>query len=303
MTSNAYNKYSDRFKYNDLVRNLKYFHNRVKEYYITKYCFKTDILIDIGSGRGTDAKKWMMNGIKFIIGIEPSSESIKIAIRNYNKYKKEIINETSPDKYMSKIIYLNGVGDKIWSNGSAALSNRDKSSFIYLFKQKSVKATNINMFWTIHYMLDTVNNFRNIITNLDRNSVKGTVLTILCMDGKKIYDLIKENNGSYVIKSQDSPIFSLEALYDYNKSIEELGPYGNKILVKLEGTYGLEKGIEENLVFIDQLNVQLGKIGFSLIESTPFLDVNVEQRSLLTSDQEKVSDLYRALVYKRLDYN
>lgn len=106
-------------------------------------------------------------------------------------------------------------------------------------------------------MMDTENDFNNILTNINNHTMNKSTIIILCMDGDKIYDILKNNNGKYLIEDNNEMIFELEALYDINKTNSSF--YGNKINVKLRGTYGLEKGINENLVFINNLINQFEK--------------------------------------------
>jgi hypothetical protein len=297
-----FQKYSGDIKFSGIVKYLKRFHNMVKKYFIDKYSNNINILIDVGSGRGSDARYWVQNRIKFAIGIEPSNDSIKQAIRNYIK-----LQNMNKGKKITRIQYLNGQGQKNWSDGYAALKEDHIEKFKRYFGNRygkdksSIQADNINLFWTIHYMMDTEEDFNMLMDNIDRHTHIGSTVTILCMNGQKIDGLLKKNKGSIVIKNTNNQqlVFQLDAKYDYKTPINKLPKYGNKISVLLAATYGLQKGIEENLVFTDHLVNEFKKKGFELILEQDFLDVKIPELDKLRDYERKVSDLYIALVFKK----
>lgn len=289
----AYKKYAGPYdKWTDIIKTLKRFHNRVKKYYIEKYCKNKDVILDLGSGRGSDARFWTEFGVKFAVGIEPSIDSIKQAIFMYNKLKRDY---NEQNKKITKIIYLNGSGEKNFDDGSASLREQDTERFIEIFGKKKFKADTINSFWTIHYMMDNEKDFNTLMKNITKHiKINGTVV-VLCMDGQKIHNLLK-NSGVYEVKKGDDIVFKLTAQYNYREN--NLPFFGNKITVELASTYGLEKGIEENLVFVDELINRFKSRNFRLIEQTEFLDVNIPERKELKNYEEKVSDLYLTLVFR-----
>jgi SAM-dependent methyltransferase len=311
----SYKKYQGDFEKSLTTLPLKIFHNNIKGYFIKKFSSDKNVIIDVGSGRGTDARHYMLNNVKLVIGIEPSKDSIEIALKNEKKLR---------DKYKknTKFIYLNGFGEKQWSDGSASIDPNDTTLFIELFKKQNIKADNINLFWTIHYMMDTYNDFHTLLNNIKNQLKNNGTVVVLCMDGKKIHELLQKNQGYYSVKqetsSHDKPqqitetsshekpqqvtetssheIFGLKALYPYK---ENIGIFGNKIEVYLKATYGLEKGIIENLVFIDDLIKFFADNGFKLIMRKNHMDLSfLKSFQDLTNAHKKVAELYEALVFK-----
>lgn len=280
----SYIKYQGKFEKSSLVHGLKKFHNRIKGYFIRK--FSQNTVIDIGSGRGSDAFYYVKNKINCVIGIEPSKDSIDRAIRQQKKYSN-----TS-----TEFIYLNGTGEKNWDNGEAALSFEYKEKFIHIFNEKNIQANTINMFWTIHYMMNTYNDFYTLLKNIKSHLKKNGYLVILCMNGEKIHQLLQKYKGYYSIKHDNQEIFAIRAEYPFNKKI---GIFGNPITVYLKGTYGLEKGIIENLVFIEELTKILKEEGFQKILQKNHLELNfIKEFKLLSESEKKISELYEALVFK-----
>lgn len=290
-----YEKYSGDFEKDDVLNKLKIYHRSVKKYYIAKYSKNKDLLIDIGSGRGADIETWILNNINMVVGIEPSVDSIKESIKRYKNFMNKYRN-----KKITKISFLNGVGDKNWNNGSAALRNEDVNRFIDLFDKKRIQADNINMCWTIHYMLDNKEDFKNLLINIKNHlKINGTIV-ILTMDGDMIHEILKKNNGIYEIKKDTDVVFSLESLYDLDKDVEK-EHYNNKITVNMKATYGLEKGIGENLVFSDFLIKSFVRNGFELLEKTKFLDLPIDYKEKLFDYEKKISSLYLGFVFKKIE--
>ena len=172
-------------------------------------------------------------GIKKVIGIEPSEKSINSAIKKYMSMKS------------IKVIYINAVGDKLFQDGSAGLTDQSKQMLVNIFKN-NVNADVIHLFWTIHYCMNTKQDFNNLFRNIDGNLRIGGKVIILYMNGALIHKIFKKYNGNYKNIVDGNLIFELKSYYDYTKSI--LQPYGNTIGIKMAGAYGLDNEIKENLV-------------------------------------------------------
>jgi len=191
----SYNKYQGKIKKDGKISKLKHFHNCVRMHFLRKNNQDAGLVIDIGSGRGPEIDTWIDIGIKSVIGIEPSKDSIIKAIRRYkfldNERKKRI-----------HITYIRGVGNKSWNDGEAALDDKSRESMIKYFGKKKVKADKIDLFWTIHYMMDTKTDMLALMNNIDVHSKKETYITILCMDGDRILELLQKNDGVYSVMEE-----------------------------------------------------------------------------------------------------
>jgi hypothetical protein len=281
----SYDKYSGKTNFFPIMSNIKRCHNLIKRTMISKFDENIDLLIDIGSGRGSDIFTWNISNIKRVIGIEPSSDSIKQSIFKYKKISS---------KSNMKIQYLNGIGNKKWDDGSASLNEKDTSRFIELFGKRKIKADRINLFWTIHYMLDSVNDFKYLFNNIDTHLKIGGKVVMMYMSGSKISKLLERNNGEYVITKNDDVIFKLTQEYD---NIDDI--FGNKIKVFFKGTYGLEKGIVENLVFGNFIRKHFKKNNYELVYKKKYTDLDLDCIKEQTEDEKKISSLYYIMVFEK----
>lgn len=288
----GYEKYSGPPKRLEIVAKVKKFHNQTKRYYIKNFASNSRLLVDVGSGRGTDIRFWADYKVEWAIGIEPSQDSIKRAIRYLIHLKKERTN-------LPKVQYLNGVGNLRWANGTAAIRPEDRDRFIQLFGKRKLKAENINMHWTIHYMMDTEGDFQTLMTNITNHTKENSLVTILCMNGEKIHRYLQKHDGVYdVTTPEEETAFRLDARYDYKQ--EEFPPYGSQISVQFAGVYGLGKGIEENLVSIEHLTREFKKVGFQLEHQEDYLNLPIDEKDELRDYERKISDLYMGLVFRRV---
>ena len=149
-------------------------------------------------------------------------------------------------------------------------------------------------------MMDTDKDFKAILYNIKNHTKSGGVVVVLCMDGEKIDKYFKRNNGKRIIKAPTGEVaFELDANYDYNKSFNKLSHFGNKITVKMAGTYGLQEGINENLVSVNFIESEIKNVGFDLISKKNFLDITIPARGELRKHERKISELYVGLVFRK----
>ena len=109
------------------------------------------------------------------------------------------------------------------------------------------------------------------------------------MDGYKILDKLK-NNENYKVYNKDEEIFHIEKKYETKNIVK------TKIRVYLKGTYGLEKGIEENLVFDKELFEKLDN--FKVIKTEDY--INLECAKSLDENQKKITELYKYVILERI---
>jgi hypothetical protein len=288
-----YDKYSTKPKWLDIVKNVKTFHNMTKKYYIQNFATLSNLLIDIGSGRGSDLRFWIDYQIKKVIGIEPSSESIKLAINFYKKMRGQY-----KDKGIPRVQYLNGLGNLDWDDGKAAIRPEDRKRFIQIFGINKTKADNINMHWTIHYMMDTKKDFETLLHNCVKHTHSNSLITVLCLDGEMIHEKLKEGKGVYEIFANNGELaYKLEAKYPHDE--QKFNKYGSKITVTFAGIFGLGQGIVENLVSVPNLIRKFEKNGFELIHHKNYMELDIPEKKMLRDYEIKISELHIGLVFKK----
>lgn len=325
MTTESFNLYKGKSTYHTITSPVKKCHILIKQYIIALFSSNIDVLIDIGSGRGNDMEFWMDTNIKTVYGLEPSADSIKTAIFRLIK----LLNPNNPQhkdrhnnpqhkgqhkdqhkgqhkghyKGQTKITFIRAIGNMSWHDGSAGLDDKSKLSLTKIFRN-NIYADRIHLFWTIHYCMDTKQDFQTLFNNINNNIKTGGKVVISCMNGKLIHKLFQKNNGTYVNKTKDGEVlFELNSHYDHMNN--HISPYGNVIGVKLAGAYGLDSEIKENLVGLKFVINYFCKQGYKLILNDNFVDYaeknNIECMKNYTSIQKKISYFYNIIVLEKID--
>lgn len=247
--------------------NIKRFHTMVKKHYILKYCNNCDSLLDIGSGRLRDLDFWNNARIKHVVAIEPSKDSVKQAIHRIVKRK-----------YKVKVNVINGYGDESW--------NETKYKQVYQNKPYDC----ITFQFTIHYMFKNMN---ILMSNLASVSKKGTKVLVMFVDGDYVYDALQKNNGRIEVRNEQEPIFGIYTLYKDRKKKD------TQVLVYFKGTYGVQAGSLEYLMFPDDLKDIFYESGFDLVEQKNFLELELKEKDVMTDIQKQVSKFYVAMIFEK----
>lgn len=265
----AFDIYKGKSIYDPYTALIRHFHLDVKQQLFYKYCSNIDYLLDIGSGKLTDAQYWNKVGVKNVIGIEPSKESIQAG---YDRLKK--FGNKTPVKI------INGLGDVDWKSDS-------KYDPIFEHKYDAIVFN-----FTLHYMMY---NIEILMKNILQVSKKGTKVIITCMDGKLIHEELHKH-GKIEVRHNDQPIFAIFPKYDNTQ--KEI-PKRSDILTYFKGTYGVANGSIEPLVDVDRLIRFFENNGYKLLEHKKFLDYNSKNKQKMSNTQKKVSYYYTSLIFER----
>lgn len=257
-----------RYRYtNDII----IYHTNVMNYYVDNY-FDKEKLLDIGAGPLRQAEYYEEIGIKHLVAIEPSKESIKTGLERY---------ETKTKKRM-KLDFIEGIGDEIWSGNPVyqpVMDNAPYKSILFKF--------------TIHYM---IKNLDILLDNLVSTVTPDATIIISCIDGTKLMERMK-NKKKYEIYLGDDPLYGV---YDF-PSKDDTENY-KQIMIYFKGVYGVESGSIEYIVDINYLIDKFKQIGFDIILSKNFMDIDVPELNKLRSNyndaQKRVSQLHHLLIFK-----
>lgn len=266
-STNSYDIYKGKIMYDPDTTIIKKFHLDVKEQIFYKYCKNINYLLDVGTGKLTDARFWNRVGIKNVIGIEPSIESIKSGMEKVKKFGTK-----------TNIQIVNGIGDEDWEKNNKYKSIFDNKYDVVTFQ------------YTLHYMIQ---NFDILLNNLKKVIKSGTKIIMLLMDGNLIHNELQKY-GRIEIRNAQEPIFSIVPKYDYkNTKLTN----NNDVLVYFKGAYGVASGSIEPLVNIENLIEKLKESNIRLIERKKFLDYNSKTKHEMSYIQKKVSYYYTSLIF------
>jgi len=212
---------------------LRDFHSEIKAKLIMKYA-KNKSVLDIGSGKGEDVGKYVKAKSKPVVGFDLVQEEYPHP--NYMTFHK-----------VSNPIY-------------------NVKNFI----NKNQKFDVININFAIHYFLGNKKLFESLILNIHDNIKKGGIVMATVLDGKKIYQALKNKN------KVSTSVVNFEK--KYNNSLNFNSPkfkfLGQKVNVMVKGTkYFGNKPITEFLFNFTKFLAIMEKMDFELVEMKNFSEL------------------------------
>ncbi len=202
---------------------VRKFNNYVKTQIINRFkknMTENSWLIDIASGKGQDLYKFINTGVRNILCIDNNENNLcEIIKRKYNYAN----NNSFDDSQVSIFIKNIDINEPYVDN----LSDLKRNLQINKSETKLIVCN-----FAIHYFVKnsaSINNFVNFVNNLMPSNSR---LIISCLNGKKIYDLLKENKEwgdkiRYYISCDN-----LGTKFTTGKEIDILLPFSNGNLYK-----------------------------------------------------------------------
>jgi SAM-dependent methyltransferase len=206
---------------------MRDFHSEIKSKLIQKYA-KGKSVIDIGSGKGEDVGKYVKANSKPVVGFDLVKEEYPHP--NYMTFHK--------------------VNNEIYR--------------IKNYVKQKYDVININ--FAIHYFFKNRATFESLVMNIHENLKKGGVIMATVLDGKLIYQSLKNKNkvntNKYTMTKK------------YNNSVNINSPkfklLGQEVEVLVKGTKYFNKPISEFLFNFDKFLKIMEQMGFELVEKGNF---------------------------------
>jgi len=173
----------------DTFKFMRRYHNKLKKMLFNSVC-GNDVLLDIGSGRGGDAKKW--ENFRKIYAVEPDSSNIDELEKRVEMFKL---------KNKTKILKANGEDHTLISN----FMGKDKANVIALMLSMSFMWKSEN---TVKKLAKTIESTiaddgKIIFFTIDGNAVKQFFNPLM---GKESYTLDLNKNNEFVYNREKREI-------------------------------------------------------------------------------------------------
>lgn len=155
--------------------------------------------------------------------------------------------------------------------------------------------------FALHYMCDTLDNLRNLLTFNARMLCVGGLFMFTVMDGAAVFDLLRDTptGQSYSMLENDAPKYEIRKLYTGAK----ITPAGQMISVRLPFSDVL---YDEPLCNILTVIAEAKKLGLSVVQNEvmaanlpQFQRANRPIYDLLTADDKKYIQLFRCVVVRK----
>lgn len=283
-------------KKTSLGKEMREFHNKIKNFLIQKYTPKKNVL-DIGIGKGGDIHKYYHAKVKSLVGVEPSAYDLfhasDSAVQRYTNLKKKEVDNSVP-----KFIFIQtdfGLPLTVSKQTSIDKQNKENNDNIKDFLKKNKKYNVINFSFSFHYLY--VDKYKEqLFKNINDKLAKKGFLIITIFDGDKINQFLNDKQQQNVYHSDNKIFFSIKRIS--NSEIELYNSIYNQ-----DNTF-----YSEPIVFYKTLQKELKDFcGLKLVETKLFEDYLDENKSefqnLLTNNSPevqaslKLSKLYRYYVF------
>lgn len=263
-----------------ITQGMRDFHNLyVKKRLIVSVSNRDNTLIDYACGKGGDLPKWIMAKLKFVFGIDISSDNIENrkdgACSRYLTAKGE-------NKQTPYCIFVNGDSSLNIRSGNAIRNEKAKQITHSIFgsisinkdlgpaveRQHAIGMDGFNISscqFAIHYMFENKDKIYNFIRNVaDCTKVNGYFVGT-CYDGQSVFNMLKKKKigeSENIYLDETKKVWSITKNYSINTFDDTIESLGQEILVYQDS---INQTIPEYLVNFKFLINEMDKFGLKLI--------------------------------------
>ena len=315
---------------------MRRFHNNYKADMIGKFMANRTVL-DIGSGRGGDIRKWMDANVRRVFAIEPNAEnrlemesrikasrsSLQIpewVSRKGSRYvsnwidekikrvfKLESIRPAERNRYIDQLkktqyphIHLLDMGAHDYNR---LIANDDIEKAIYPTTPARDKITCVSSFFSLTYFFKKRKMITGLVKFLERLPAGARFIGAM-MDGTRVRNLF-EKSGTDVVENQAFTLRKLGAWNDETRiPADKEAAYGNKIEITIHDETSMVKDQVEYLTSMTELIARLDTVGYTLsMDSEHFLDQSYDENVFdkLNYHGRAFSRLNRYFVFTKRD--
>jgi hypothetical protein len=266
--------------YNDndfYFKNMRFFHNRVKETLYDTYTRDTNYLLELSSGKGGDLNKWVKNNIKVVNGYDISKKNIQECVSRY----KELLKKTN--KHIDYHFFQQDLTDL---NSPIVIASQLLNDNLY---------DNVFCNFAIHYYFEKQESLDNIIHILDVSLKNKGHFVVTFMDSKQVSKLLKDKDSIYKTDN-NQVVYYLKTSKSNNKN----ALFNNKLRIVLNGNNILNEGSSEYIIDFELFTKYMENKGYILHDSKLFSDI--QTNVVLDKFERDISYLNRYCVfYKNKD--
>ena len=329
----TYSNYIDPFRIEDLWRpsNLYFSKTSANRYrakngymrfvisvLINKYLKGAKWVIDEAAGRGADLHRYHEIGVENGLFMDISPTAITELIqRKYSFFankkrhvakwvggadagiKADLARSTSYNKLVNKTAN-NLTIHTLVADLKSPQNDLVASTFQFGLNTSLVDGVVCNL--AFHYMCDTLEHMRNLLTFNARMLKVGGVFIFIVMDGKKVFDLLAplKSGQTWEMKEDGLTKYAIKKKY----TGATISPAGQTISVLLPFT---DEMMDEPLCNIKAVTAEATKLGFKSVDGTPASDLlddfaraNKSMSEQLTDIDNEYIGLHKYVVFQKM---
>lgn len=259
------------------TRALRDFHNLyVKKKLIMSVSNKGSTLIDLSVGKGGDLPKWIAAKLKFVFGVDISSDNIE---NRLDGICARYLNYSKKTKHMPGGLFVTGDSSVNIRSTDAIVTDKGKRITRAVFGEgpKDVKQLGAGVYkyygigtsgfdicsiqFAIHYMFEDPKSLNNLLRNASEVTKVGGYFIGTCYDGRAVFSMLegKSENDSVDIYEDGTKIWEITKKYTSKSFKPDVSSLGYAIDVYQES---INKSFREYLVNFEYLDRMAENYGF-----------------------------------------
>jgi SAM-dependent methyltransferase len=272
------------------TRPMADFHSFIKKQIISKNSKLNDKLIDFACGKGGDINHWVDSKINYVVGFDVNRDNLDnkdngLCNRVMNMRKK------NNKEILRNILVVWADSSKILSSGVAAKDDLNKYYLDIIYgntQQELIKSSKLKKFYkmatngfdigssqfSFHYFFENNVKLDTFLTNVSDSLKKGGRFVGTCLDGRKVFDLLKTLNDISVFEN-DKLIWKITKQYEKDIFNNDSSSIGMPIDVYVES---IGNTTTEWLVNFEYLKTKSLEFGLELKNIKPFEDYFSEMK-------------------------
>ena len=277
-------------------KNMRRFHNKIKEGLYNKHIKNSDSLLELCVGKGGDLHKWLYNNVKYVCGYDISEKNLNECNERYKNCNN---NSLHANFYKLDLRHDNSafiIQNHLTSNNKVANGITHYSSVCCHF--------------AIHYFFESKTTFDNLINILDTCMSENATFMVTYMDAKnvnKLFQQCDDKQGSRLCSGLDKPGSQIvykedngNIVYFLKKTVtKNNSAFGNKLKIFLDGNNILNETSDEFLVDSTFLIDYLQSKGYTCIESDYFKNNHQYKNYNLNEYEKTISSLNMYSIFKK----
>ena len=236
------------------------------------------VIIDIGTGRGGDQKKWSDAKIKKVFAIEPNEHNYDIAVKRFESAKD----------FKTEVVFVR--------NDDEELVGAEDTEAVVKTVGKT-KVDGIVSFFSLTFFGKDEDTYNGLLETIDEVLPEGGKFVGIVMDGAKTRELLdkerlKEGGNPEESIAYQTPSFIIDQVSLFKDDMT-----GNEIEITINDPDSMVCRQTEWLFYFEEFKRDLEGLGIKMIKSG-FLD-NGPEYDVLPTDSKTFNGLNRMFVFQR----
>lgn len=266
-------------------------------------------VLDIGCGKGGDIPKYIMLGVRRVLGIDLSVSNIRDPEDGAYARLEQLTDGSSPGP---ECVFLSMDASKPFVSAEdakeACVTEEDRLASEVLWGTSEAAQEKfvgfavrepfdiVTLMFDVHYMFDRRESLDTLLSNISGMIRSGGLVVGACLDGEMVNRSFEETGEDVLVGKSPSGqiVFRLEKKYASRDT-----PYGNMLGVYVES---INQVIDEPLVDSEELKARFEDHGFELVRTDGFRNVfsaaleDIEQFTQFVPRERMTSDKVRRTI-------